>query len=65
MAVSSVADENVEIEVVEALRALGHDVLHATESAPGDPDATLLNVAAEGGRVLVTNDKDFGDLVFR
>jgi predicted nuclease of predicted toxin-antitoxin system len=65
VALSFVADENVETEVVDALRSLGHGVAHASESASGEPDADLLDAAAARGCVLDTNDKDFGDLVFR
>ena len=65
MALSFVADENVETEVVDSLRAPGHSVVHASEAASGEPDADLLEAAATQGWVLVTNDKDFGDLVFR
>jgi predicted nuclease of predicted toxin-antitoxin system len=65
VALSFVADENVEIEVAEAIRALGYEVTHAAETGPGEPDTFLLDMAVEQGRVLITNDKDFGDLVFR
>ncbi len=42
----------------------GHDVLW-TGDMPSDPgDDEILNLAREQGRVLVTLDKDFGELVF-
>jgi predicted nuclease of predicted toxin-antitoxin system len=65
VALSFVADENVETEVVAALRGLGHEVTHAAETDAGQADDSLLGKATEQGRVLVTHDKDFGDLVFR
>ena len=56
------ADENLEIEVVDVLRGLGHGVIYAAEAASGEPDISLLGMAAEQGRVLITNHKDFGAL---
>ena len=51
-----------------ALRALlaelGHDVLSALERNPRASDEALLALANEENRVLVTEDKDFGELVF-
>ena len=46
------------------LTDLGHDVLSARETAPGASDEALLALANQERRVLVTEDKDFGDLVF-
>ena len=42
----------------------GHDVASATEKHPGVSDEALLALAYEEQRVLVTEDKDFGELVF-
>ena len=46
------------------LTELGHDVLSALESAPRATDKELLALAIEQQRVLITEDKDFGELVF-
>ena len=48
----------------EALLNLGHDVLSAREHCPRASDETLLALAREEERVLITEDKDFGELVF-
>lgn len=48
----------------ETLARLGHDVLTAWELDPRATDEELLAVANHEGRVLVTKDKDFGELVF-
>lgn len=48
----------------EALVDLGHDVLSAWEGYAHTSDEALLALAYEEGRVLVTEDKDFGELVF-
>ena len=47
-----------------SLAALGHDVLSARDRFPHAPDEELLKFACEEGRVLITEDKDFGELVF-
>ena len=59
------ADESVERLVVAMLREEGHDVVYVAEGAPGLDDASGLAAANDELRVLVTNDKDFGELVFR
>ena len=46
------------------LTSLGHDVLSALEYYPGASDETLLALATSEERVLITEDKDFGELVF-
>ena len=51
--------------VVRWLRDEGHDVISIFESARGAADQDILAWAAREDRVLLTADKDFGDLVFR
>jgi predicted nuclease of predicted toxin-antitoxin system len=58
------ADENIHADLVEWLRSAGHDVVHAAESLSGDPDEVLLEIARSEERILVTDDKDFGEMVF-
>ena len=58
-------DESAGAAVVDYLRSLGHDVLAVAETMPQAEDAVILDQAASEGRVLITNDKDFGELVFR
>jgi predicted nuclease of predicted toxin-antitoxin system len=59
------ADEGVDQQIVDALRKAGHDVLYAAESEPSGPDDALLKRAAAEARILITPDKDFGELVYR
>ena len=47
-----------------ALTALGHDVRSARGECARASDEALLALAYEEGRVLVTEDKDFGELVY-
>ena len=46
------------------LTALGHDVVSALDHDPRASDETLLAWATAEERILITEDKDFGDLVF-
>jgi len=50
---------------VDRLRGDGHDVLYIAETEPGIDDLEVLDRSLQGDRVLLTADKDFGDLVFR
>lgn len=59
-----VADESLDGPIVERLRADGHSVLFVAELRPGIADTEVLAMARSAGAVLVTADKDFGDLVF-
>jgi predicted nuclease of predicted toxin-antitoxin system len=58
------ANENVPGDCVTELRRRGHDVLWIRETAPGIADEMVVETARSGGRVLITFDKDFGELVF-
>jgi predicted nuclease of predicted toxin-antitoxin system len=59
------ANENFPRVAVEALRALGHDVPWVAEDCPSARDESVLELAVRGSRVLLTQDKDFGELAFR
>lgn len=59
------ADECVDASLVARLRAAGHDVVYMAEIAPTASDAEVVRRAQQDGRLLLTEDKDFGDLVFR
>jgi predicted nuclease of predicted toxin-antitoxin system len=57
------ADENLHAGLVAWLRSTGHDVVHAAETLGGESDEVVLRRAREESRVVITDDKDFGDLV--
>jgi len=59
------ADESVERQIVERLRLDGHDVLYVAEMEPGIGDPLVLQRANEHEALLITGDKDFGELVYR
>ena len=58
------ANENVSGHVIEALRGRGHDVLSVKECMRGEPDRAVLKRARRERRLLLTHDKDFGELAF-
>ena len=59
------ADENFPGPAVNTLRQLGHDVVWVTEDSSGCSDEDVLARCAREARVLLTFDKDFGELAFR
>jgi predicted nuclease of predicted toxin-antitoxin system len=63
--VKLVADEGVDRQIVERLRRDGHEVIYVAELDPGIGDELVLQWADESGALLLTGDKDFGELVFR
>lgn len=60
-----IVDEGVDLQIVQRLRQDGHIALYVAEMAPGILDDEVLALAADQNAVLVTTDKDFGELVFR
>ena len=58
------ADESCDFAVVRVLRAEEHDVTAVAEFVGGADDATVADLSVEEGRVLLTEDKDFGQLVY-
>jgi predicted nuclease of predicted toxin-antitoxin system len=58
------ADECVHAPVVQELRNAGHDVVYAAETARQTSDVTLAQQATHEGRILLTEDKDFGEISF-
>ncbi len=59
------ANENFPAEAVQALRSRGHDVAWVRTDAPGSSDRQVLDRAVAEARLLITFDKDFGELAFR
>jgi predicted nuclease of predicted toxin-antitoxin system len=63
--VQFLANENFPLDVVEAVRKIGHDVAWIRTDAPGSKDRDILQRAMSEQRILLTFDKDFGDLAFQ
>lgn len=60
-----VVDENLGSSISKWLRQQGHDVKCIGADYPGMNDRIVLKKAYEESRILITNDKDFGELVFK
>ena len=58
------ADENVPGDLVNGLRAAEQDVVWVRRDAPGASDEEILQWAQREARVVLTFDKDFGDLAY-
>lgn len=59
------ADENIPLDLIEALSAAGHSVAWIRTDSPGVDDEGVLQTAVTEARLLITFDKDFGELAFR
>src|SRR5512137_1018960 len=64
MTMRVLADENCYFAFVRALRAAGFDVLCSAESSPRAEDSEVIRLAVRADRILLTEDKDFGRLVY-
>jgi predicted nuclease of predicted toxin-antitoxin system len=58
------ADESCDFAVVRALRSAGHDVTAVSETFPRAEDLEVITLALHERRILLTEDKDFGQLVY-
>jgi len=58
------ADESCDFAAVRALRRAGYDVMAVVETMAGTRDQEVLQVAVATDRILLTEDKDFGEWVF-
>ncbi len=59
------ADENIPLETVDFLKNQGIDIISVTKISPGLSDSKVLDLANAKGRIVVTFDKDFGQLIFK
>lgn len=59
------ADESVAHPIIERLRADGHTVISIRETARGDTDDHVLARSLKADSPLLTEDKDFGELIYR
>ena len=58
-------DECTGPKLASWLRESGHDVLSVYEEAPGMSDNDIIKISYKENRILITNDKDFGEKVFK
>jgi predicted nuclease of predicted toxin-antitoxin system len=58
------ADENFPRKSVELLRNAGFDVVRMQEISRSEKDPGVLSISVEMQRILLTFDRDFGELIF-
>jgi predicted nuclease of predicted toxin-antitoxin system len=58
------ADESCDFLVVRSLRSAGYDVVSVAESFSSASDIEVLNASVKDERILLTEDKDFGEWIF-
>ena len=58
------ADESCDFTVVRALRDEGHEVMAVAEISPAADDEDIIGLAYSEAKILLTEDKDFGRLVY-
>lgn len=58
------ADESCDFAVVRILRETGHDVVTVRDLSRGATDEEVIDLAVRENRILLTEDKDFGQLVY-
>jgi len=59
------ADENIPKETVDLLKQQRVDVVSVQEIRSGLSDRDILELAKVKGRIVVTFDKDFGEIIFK
>jgi len=59
------ANENLPLASVNQLRQAGHDVVAVIEDTPGAKDIEILIRATREARIVLTFDRDYGELVYR
>lgn len=60
-----IADESVDFNIILHLRKNGYMVFSISEDSPGISDDAVLKIALEKESIVLTEDKDFGELVYR
>lgn len=60
-----VADENIALSAVKALRDAGIRVIYISEERPGGSDVSVLRRACDADATLLSFDRDYGELIFR
>ncbi len=60
-----VADESVDFSIIRNLREKGFEVISILENYSGFSDVEVLRIAVKNSSLLITEDKDFGELTYR
>ena len=62
---SFIADENIDQRIVQLLREANLQIHSVAEIAPGTSDQSVIELAVDKRSIILTDDKDFGEMVFR
>ena len=65
MSLLLLANEKVSLASIRELKAAGFDVLAISERYRGENDRKILSVAVDEQRILITFNRDYGELIFR
>ena len=60
-----IADENFPLISIRLLRQAGCDISSVTEDSPGIEDPEVLARAVNEQRIILTFDRDYGELIYR
>ena len=59
------ANENIPLTSIHLLRDAGHNVAAIVEDCPGIKDEEVLRIAAVDNRIILTFDRDYGELIYK
>lgn len=59
------ADENIPLYVVKQLRKEGYKIISVAEEFAGSSDEEILKLSSRNKWVIITFDKDFGELIYK
>lgn len=59
------ADENIPLSVIKQLRKEGCKIISVTEEFKSLSDKKILELSSENKWIIITFDRDFGDLIFK
>ena len=59
------ADENISHKTIKIIKQLGIDITSVRETTPGATDREVVKIANREKRVIITFDKDFGEIIVR
>ena len=60
-----IADESVDFGIISGLRKGGFEIYAIIEESPGITDQEVIEIAISRNGLLITEDKDFGELTYR
>ena len=59
------ANENIPLSTTRLLTEGGHDVVRVADEMPGASDRQVIEQVINSNRILLTFDRDYGELIFR